>query len=139
MQLIFLSVYDHIHYYYLLGTSFLRRRCECDVLQIYTADLNSVIKDAYVSIFAAELVSHKFITKQSADDMQTALGVTNYQIVGKLLGVVDSRLRTSSPEDVGKKFMIFLSILSNSLDLKDIAERMKADCCEFYYNYNICY
>lgn len=130
-----MSVYDHIHYYYLLGTSFLRRSRECDVLQNYTADLNRVIKD--VSIFAAELVSHKFITKQSADDMQTVLGVSNYQKVGKLLGVVDSRLQTSSSKDVGKKFMSFLSILSNSFDLKDIAKRMKTDCCEFYYNYNI--
>lgn len=78
-------------------------------------------------MFAAHLISHQFITKQSADSLTMVRGISTYQKVGHLLGVVDKRLRAS--RNVGETFKVFLSILSIPLGLRDIAKQMETECC----------
>ena len=106
------------------------RYTECDILQQFNADLNLAITDP--DVFAANLVQHQFITQQTANSIVNVLGVSKYQMVGRLLGVVDAQLKTASPEHVSNNFDIFLSILDVALGLHDLAERMKDKYCKNY-------
>ena len=102
---------------------------ESDVLQHFYAELNSSITDP--DVFAAQLIQHKFTTKQIADN-KMHLGISNYCKVGNLLGIVDSHIRSVSsvsPEQVKERFLTLLSILHNEIGLDDIAHKMKIECC----------
>ena len=112
--------------------SSLCRYPEYDVLQKYYAALNGAIESP--QIFSSHLIANGFITQQSAANKIKIMGVSDYEKVGDLLGVVDSQLRTAgavSPEKVTEKFKVFLSILSNPLGLREISEQMEAECCKF--------
>ena len=104
-------------------------RCtECDILQQFNADLNTAITDP--DVFAANLVQYHFMTQQTANGIVNVLGVSKYQMVGRLLGVVDAQLKTASPEHVSNKFEVFLSILECVLGLHDLAKQMADKCCK---------
>ena len=107
----------------------LKRPTESDVLQRFHAKLNSSITDP--DRFAAELIEHKFTTKQTADS-KMPLGVPEYRKVGNLLGIVDSHIRSVSsvtPEKVKERFMTLLLILHDELGLDDLAQKMETECC----------
>ena len=107
----------------------LKRSTESDVLQRFHAELNSSITDP--DQFAAELIQHKFTTKQTADN-NMPFGIPKYRKVGNLLGIVDSHIRSVSsvsPERVKEKFITLLLILCNKLGLHDVAQKMETECC----------
>ena len=107
----------------------LERPTESDVLQQFHADLNSSITDP--DQFAAQLIQHKFTTKQTADNKMTS-GVSDYRKVGNLLGIVDSHISSVSsvsPEKVKERFVTLVSILRNKLGLDDLAQKMETECC----------
>ena len=52
-------------------------------------------------------------------------------MVGRLLSVVDSQLKTAGVH-VGTKFRVFLSILDVALGLHDLSEQLLNKCCKFY-------
>ena len=107
----------------------LKRSTESDVLQHFYAELNSSISDP--DVFAAQLIQHKFTTKQTADN-KMPLGISNYRKVGNLLGLVDSHIKSVSsvsPERVKERFITLLLIIRNKLGLDDIAQKMEVECC----------
>ena len=108
----------------------LQRHIELDVLQQFHATLNSSIPDP--NVFASQLIANGFITKLTADN-KMPLGISNYQKVGNLLGVVDSHIKSTrvvSYERLKEKFSTFLSILgSPEVGLQDIAKQMEEQCC----------
>ena len=107
----------------------LKRSTESDVFQKFYAELNSSITDP--DQFAAELIQHKFMTKQTADN-KMSLGVFSYGKVGNLLGIVDSHIRSVSsvtPERVKERFVTLLLILRNKLGLDDLAQKIEMECC----------
>ena len=107
----------------------LKRSTESDVLQRFHSELNSSITDP--DQFAAELIQHKFMTKQTADN-KMSLGVFSYGKVGNLLGIVDSHIRSVSsvtPERVKERFVTLLLILRNKLGLDGLAQQMEMECC----------
>ena len=117
--------------------SSLQRPVELDILQQFHATLNSSILDP--DVFSSHLISKGFITKQVAANMMP-LGISKYQKVGNLLGVVDSHIRSGrvvSYEQLKERFAIFLSILTE-LGHSDIAKQMEKQCCMLiirYHNY----
>lgn len=107
----------------------LKRSTESDVFQRFYAEMNSSITDP--DQFAAELIQHKFTTKQTADNKMPS-GIPNYRKVGNLLGIVDSHIRSVSsvtPERVKERFIILLLILRNKLGLDGLAQKMETECC----------
>lgn len=111
-----------------MASYLLQRPKELDVLQQFHATLNSAIVDP--NVFSSHLISKGFMTQQTANN-KMPLGISDYQKVGNLLGVVDSHIksaRVSGYERLKEKFNTFLSILLE-LGLGDTATQMEKQCC----------
>ena len=104
--------------------SSLQRRVAPDVLQSHYADLNDVIA-SNVQAFGCYLVQFNFANTATIQEKTDTLGFSDYNKAGKLLSLIDSRLKTAtSNENARDLFNYLVLIIANKMDRKDIAQAL---------------
>ena len=104
--------------------SSLQRRVAPDVLQSHYADLNDVIA-SNVQAFGRYLVQCKFANPSTIQEKADILGISDYNKAGKLLSLIDSRLKTAtSNENARDLFNRLVLIIANKMDREDIAQAL---------------
>ena len=102
----------------------LRRCVEADVLQEHFADLNSAVA-TNPEVFGTNMVQYRFATQTTVAGIVDTLGFSNYQKANKLLQLVDSRLKTTTPrEHAMAHFDNIVLIVANVLNRVDTAESL---------------
>ena len=96
-----------------------------DALQKHFADLNLAINEP--EVFGTNMVQYGLATQTTVAGIVGTLGFSNYQKANKLLQLIDSRLKTTTPRELAKAhFDKFVLIVANVLNRVDIADSLVA-------------
>ena len=99
---------------------------EVDTLRSFTATLNAAVTNSsQLVVFSDLLVQHELVGQATARDINSPLGIPDYNKVSKLMSAVSSRVQTvSSQEKATEIFNKLMLILYNDLKLTDLAKQM---------------
>lgn len=101
----------------------LQRRVEVKVLQSHYAVLSLVIA-GNPNAFGNYLVQFDFANALTIRACTDALGLSNSDKAGKLLGLVDSRLETATSKDSARNLFNYLVLIFAKLNHSDIAQAL---------------
>ena len=95
------------------------------MLQEHFAILNSAVIDP--DVFGVNMVQCGLAAQTTVASIVDPLGFSTYQKANKLLQLLDSRLKTTTPRELAKAhFDKFVLIVANVLNRVDIAESLVA-------------
>ena len=112
-----------------------RRTAERDAIRKMWAKLNQGIsKQVAPERFASHLQSAGFISEHKAEDCISTLGHSTYLKTGELLRAASDQITSFAgdhPDRVTQRFNEFVLLLSDELELSDLAQQL-ADKCRKY-------
>ena len=104
---------------------------ETDVIQKHCADLTTAIKGD-VQEFGMEMAQKGCCTQAKVHDITGLLGVGDYQKAGKLLDIIDSRIKTSATKENARIiFRCLVFVLEFKLGRKSIADTLNTTIGKF--------
>ena len=104
-----------------------------DVLRKMSATLNRSISDQSNPILFGDLMSSAgFLAETTAKDINSIVGITNYDKVNKIMCAVSSHFTDVAHENITQEFDRFVQVLRDDMRMEDLAKQLLEKLRKFW-------